>query len=183
MHYVIAGSIVLLTVVIISNEIILTFLNDEFLFQNLLVLPFRWNVFDPFYLNGLHEYMQLRKILQNADVIIVGFEGWYNVISRVKNKKIIYDKMDENSLLSNISGNQVYLQKCETRLIKKSIAMFASARMFVNNYKDRLPVYLIPNAFDGIEGTYTVKKQHRRTRKYLVMWELLLNGLIIRQLI
>ena len=129
------------------------------------VLPFRWNVFDPFYLNGLYEYIQLRRILQNTDVIIVGFEGWYNVISRVKNKKIIYDKMDENSLLSNISGNQVYLQKCETKLIKKSMAMFASAKAFVNKYKDRLPVYLIPNAFDGVEGTYTVKKTTSENKK------------------
>ena len=129
------------------------------------VLPFRWNVLDPFYLNGLFEYVQLRKILQDTDVIIVGFEGWYNVISRVKNKKIIYDKMDENALLSNLSGNQLYLQKCENKLIKKSTAMFASAKVFVDKYKKDLPVYLIPNAYDGVEGRYAVKKATSENKK------------------
>ena len=129
------------------------------------VLPFRWNVYDPLYLNGIYEFIQLKKMLRNADIIIVGFEGWYNVINRVKNKKIIYDKMDDNSLLSNVEGNRVYLQKCEKELIEKSTAMIASAKAFVKRYEKELPVYLISNAFDKNDGQYIYYKHQTAEQK------------------
>lgn len=119
-----------------------------------IVLPFRWNVYDIFYLNGIYEYMQLKRIISAADVIIVGFEGWYNVIRRIRNKKIIYDKMDDNALLSNVRENKVYLQKCEQSLIKKSISMIVSAETFVKRYEKELPVFLVPNAFDKRDSQY-----------------------------
>lgn len=119
-----------------------------------MVLPFRWNVYDTFYLNGIYEYLQLKKIINDSDVVIVGFEGWYNVIKRIRQKLIIYDKMDDNVQLSSAWEKKAYLQKCEEELLKKSRLMFVSAQEFVKRYEKQLPVFLIPNAFDAKDSEY-----------------------------
>ena len=119
-----------------------------------MVLPFRWNVYDLLYLNGIYEYMQLKKIIDDSDVVIVGFEGWYNLIRRIKHKQIIYDKMDDNVQLSSAWKNKIYLRKCEHALIKQSSLMFVSAEEFKKRYEEQLPVFLIPNAFDSKDSQY-----------------------------
>lgn len=119
-----------------------------------MVLPFRWNVFDVFHLNGIYEYLQIKKIVDDADLLVVGFEGWYNVIKRIHNKKIIYDKMDENALISSAWENRIYLQRSERLLLEKCVAMFASAKVFAEKYSKQLPVYLIPNAFERNDISY-----------------------------
>ena len=43
--------------------------------NGLLALPFHWNLFDICGLNGLYEAFQLRLIVRNADVVIVGRDG------------------------------------------------------------------------------------------------------------
>lgn len=123
------------------------------------VFPFRWNVYDLLYLNGLYEYRQIKTIVEQADLIIVGFEGWYNVVRNIKNKKIIYDKMDENSLILKDWANKTYLKKCEKLLIEKCVLMFVSAAVFKKTYEKRLPTYLISNAFDGKNVFWTQKKE------------------------
>ena len=126
-----------------------------------IVLPFRWNVYDILYLNGIYEYLQLKKIVADADVVIVGFEGWYNVVKRIKNKKIIYDKMDENALLSTDWENRTYLQRSEKALLKKCVSMITSAKVFEKKYQKRLPVYLVPNAFDRKDASYIQYKESK----------------------
>lgn len=32
--------------------------------------------------------------------MIIGYEGWTDVVEHLKNKKIVYDKMDDNALLT-----------------------------------------------------------------------------------
>lgn len=130
-----------------------------------LVLPFRWNVYDLLELNGLYEYMQLRTLIASADVLFVGYEGWYNVIKWAKNKKVIYDKMDENSLLSPDWANRTYLQRSERKLIERSTLMCVTARTFEEQYKKRLPTYLIPNAFEAQNVSYIPYVENRKDKK------------------
>ena len=47
--------------------------------------------FDLFNLNSISEYVQLKNIVESCDIIWTGYPGWYNLISRFKNKLVIYD--------------------------------------------------------------------------------------------
>lgn len=129
------------------------------------VLPFRWNAYAIGYINGIYEYIQLKKILKNIDVIVVGFEGWFDVIRRFKTPKLVYDKMDDNVLLSDVLQNRKYLKKCEDRLLKRCVAMFASADIFVERYGKILPVTLIQNAYakDNYENIIENRKRNSQT--------------------
>ena len=118
------------------------------------VLPYRWNIYDIFNLNGVYEYVQLKELLNSADVIIVAYEGWYNVVDKVKNKILVYDKMDENTFLTKGWSNKAFMKKCENALLKKCACALVSASSFAKKFDGKLPAYLVPNAFDGTNTCY-----------------------------
>ena len=49
--------------------------------------------FDVFNMNSISEYIHLEKYVRDCDLIWTGYPGWYNLISRYKGKKLVYDKM------------------------------------------------------------------------------------------
>ena len=57
-------------------------------------------VIDYFKLNTVSEKIQLSKIIENCDAIWVGYCGWYDIISNVNDKKIVYDKMDDDASIT-----------------------------------------------------------------------------------
>lgn len=130
-----------------------------------LVLPFRWNVYDYLSLNGLAERVYLKKVVEQADLLIVGFEGWMNVLTWVKDKKIIYDKMDDNVQLSLSNEVKCYLKRCEEKLLNKVTGMFVTAEKFYHDYQKRIKnVHLIPNGVN-LECDNLVSEPKRENKK------------------
>lgn len=110
------------------------------------VLPFRWNVYDVLSWNGMLERHYLRHIINMADIIIVGYEGWMNVLTSIKGKKIVYDKMDDNILLSQAWQVRRYLARAEKKLLRKAVCMITTAQKFLEDYQERIEsIHLVPN--------------------------------------
>lgn len=136
------------------------------------VLPFRWNVYDILSLNGISERRQLKSLFDSADVIIVGYEGWMNVISGLKEKKTIYDKMDENALLVEAWQVKKYLIRSERKLLTRISAMIVTAHKFLDDYKNKADrIYLVPNGvkLENMEKTETQKKESGIVYGYIGM--------------
>lgn len=132
-----------------------------------LVLPYRWNIFDPLHLNGIYEYTQLKRLFDHADVIIVAYEGWYNVVDKVKNKTLVYDKMDENTLLTKGWTNKAFMRNCERALLAKCSCALVSSKYFARKLSGKLPTYLIPNAYDRSNtGCLEMKKSTHGKKIY-----------------
>jgi len=113
------------------------------------VLPFKWNVYDLFSLNGIAERIYLNDIIKKADYIIVGFEGWMNVLSWVHNKKIVYDKMDDNTKITPEWPRRKYLERCEKKLWKRVWGAIVTAQKFYEEHKEQLAnIHLVPNGVD-----------------------------------
>lgn len=113
------------------------------------VLPFKWNVYDLLALNGIAEMLYLRKIIQKADYIIVGFEGWMNVLSWVHDKKIVYDKMDDNTKITPEWPRRKYLERCEKKLWKRAWGAIVTAQKFYIDHKEQMKnIHLVPNGVD-----------------------------------
>lgn len=100
-------------------------------------------------LNSLSEQNQLYQLVKNADIIWVGYSGWYSVIKRWKNKKIIYDKMDDNVELSHIKLLKYYIKKAEKEMLKISDSIIVSSEKFyLELQKEHKNVILMRNALD-----------------------------------
>ncbi|QHQ61056.1 hypothetical protein Ana3638_09970 [Anaerocolumna sedimenticola] len=100
-------------------------------------------------LNILSEYLQLRRLINECDIIWVGYSGWYNLISKLKNKKIIYDKMDDDANLTLNKLLKRLILKVEPKLIKKADIIFVTAIKFYQEISSKRDnVYYIPNAFN-----------------------------------
>lgn len=103
-------------------------------------------LFDFLHINTISERIQLRSLIEDCDLIWVGYPLWYNVISNAKNKKLIYDKMDENALLVKNGILRRFISQAEIKLIKKADLVFVSAQKFLDDTrKYNSNTYLIPN--------------------------------------
>jgi teichuronic acid biosynthesis glycosyltransferase TuaH len=132
--------------------------------NGLFVLPFRWKPYDFMKLGNIAERVQLKKYLSAADVIIVGYEGWTDVVQSVKSAKIVYDKMDDNVLLTNEISLKKYLKKMERRLLKKTDYMVVTAQRFFDKYQDNVKnISLIPNAVDVKTVAIKQRKDHNES--------------------
>lgn len=103
--------------------------------------------FNIFRYNVISERHQLKKYFNNVDVIWVGYPGWYQIIENIKNKMIIYDKMDDDvNITTNLLIKKLLL-KVEPKLIDKADIIFVTAMKFYRDliYKKQ-SVYLLPNA-------------------------------------
>ncbi len=131
------------------------------------VAPFRWKPYDVLNIGSMSEKAQLKKYMDKADIILVGYEGWTDIIWKGKNTKIIYDKMDDNVLLTPEVSIKRYLQKSETKLLNNVTCMIVTAQKFVNIYKDRVKhIYLVQNGIDI--GIRSRNKKQKNDKKYKV---------------
>lgn len=113
------------------------------------VLPFKLNVYDLFCFNGIAERIYLNDIIKRADYIIVGFEGWMNVLSWVSGKRIIYDKMDDNTKITPEWPTRKYLERCEKKLWKRAYGAIVTAQKFYEEHKKQMKnLHLVPNGVD-----------------------------------
>lgn len=113
--------------------------------------------FDVFNLNSISEYIQLEKMVELCDILWVGYPGWYNVISRFRNKKIVYDKMDEDSEIATNYFLKKNLKVKEKRLIEQSDLIFVSCQKFYDqiNQNKRKVVLLRNGVPEKVESITT----------------------------
>lgn len=104
-------------------------------------------IFDFLGLNNISEYLQIRKAVETADIIWVGYAGWHTLVRHFGKKPIIYDKMDREDLLK---GN--VLLKCAIRRNVKALerraraVLLTSRKLMDKTLARRDNVYLLPNA-------------------------------------
>ena len=114
--------------------------------NGLFTLPRTLNAFD-LKLNLQWELMQLKKLVQETDMLWVGYCGWWPLISRLKCKHLIYDRMDDQSLLINNALLSKQLAKNDKKIMQSADCIFASAGSL---YDEALTLnkraYLVPNA-------------------------------------
>lgn len=93
--------------------------------------------FDVFNINSISEYIQLEKYIKDCDLIWTGYPGWYNLISRYKDKKLVYDKMDEDSQIATNYFLKESLKSKEEKLIKSADLIFVSCQKFFDQIKEK----------------------------------------------
>ena len=117
--------------------------------DGLFSLPRVLKVYDLFGFSNAWERKQLKIIIPKPDIIWVGYCGWYPVSSRFSGTQI-YDKMDDNSLLTHNILHSMQLAKYDKYLFKKAECIFVAS---MNLYEKALAVnpqsHLIPNAVDA----------------------------------
>ena len=93
--------------------------------------------FDLLNINSISEYFQLRKYVNDCDIIWTGYPGWYNVISRYKDKKLVYDKMDEDSQIATNYFLKKSLKSKEEKLIRSADLIFVSCQKFFDQIREQ----------------------------------------------
>ena len=103
---------------------------------------------DFLHLNVISEYIQLHKVLDQCDVIWVGYPGWYDLIYRYAGRKrIIYDKMDDHIAMAYNRLLRKLMIKVEPKLINVADDIIVSCEIFYEEIKKQKDnVYLIRNA-------------------------------------
>ena len=110
-------------------------------------------IFDFLNLNTLSEYVQLKKIIENSDLIWCGDPLWYGVIKRFNNKKLVFDKMDDNEKLTDNKFLKKLIRKYENEIVNKADLVIVSCQKFFEDLSiKRSNVFLIrngvPNGFN-----------------------------------
>lgn len=113
-------------------------------------LPKSFEFFDFLKVGVFIERLILKKYIKNSDVIWLGSPVFYPLIKNIKNKTIIYDKMDDYAgLIKNVFLKK-YLIKAENKLINFVNIIFVSCNKFLNEIKHK-NIFLIKN---GISNSF-----------------------------
>lgn len=133
-------------------------------------LPFHWNLFDMVGVNGWYEACQLKHIVQDADAVIVGFEGWYQVLRWLDISCLVYDKMDDNALLVKNHLDQRFLRKAEKKILKRADKLIVTAQIFYDRYRSLgKPLALIPNGVELPDVVIAKEKHEKKIYGYVGM--------------
>lgn len=98
-------------------------------------------------LNNISEVLQIKRFVAECDVIWVGYSGWYTVVRHFKNKKMIFDKMDEEDMLVSSKMLQCVLKKSKEELAAKSDYVIVTCQKFYEEMKKYgKKTVLVPNA-------------------------------------
>lgn len=103
-------------------------------------------ILDLFGCNNWSEYWQIKKRIEQCDLIWVGYPGWYTLLRHFKGKPVVYDKMDEEDLLAKSWLLKLTLRRGKKKLVQMSDLIFASCTKFYEELKGHKPVCLVPNA-------------------------------------
>lgn len=97
---------------------------------------------------GAPERMQLKSLLQTVDAVWIGFAPWFDLV-RDFSGKIIYDRMDDNALLTENPLLRRLILRIEPALMQRADVLFVSARRF---YEEAVTMglhpILLPNAVE-----------------------------------
>ena len=124
--------------------------------------------FDPYCISDQIEYIQLRKLVVDADIIWIGYELWYRLLFRKHKKKIlVFDKMDDNIQLEKNFFIKEQLKIWNKQLERDADIIFVTAKKFYDELeKKREDVYLLPN---GVEAKWKNIKYSPETKKRMVI--------------
>ena len=95
--------------------------------------PFSFSTRDVLKLGVKLQRLQLEKYVKDADYLILGFEGWAEVAFSWKDKKVIYDKIDDTEKLINNANSAEYIRRGRLMLEQKADAFMVTAKIFHNN--------------------------------------------------
>lgn len=115
--------------------------------NGLLTLHKSLEMFDVFGINSRSELCQLSSMIQDIDIVWSGYLGWYTLVRHMRDKMIVFDKMDEEDLLASSFFLKTTLRRNKDRMIALADIVFVSSIQFyeeLKSSKDQL--YRIPNA-------------------------------------
>lgn len=103
---------------------------------------------DILHLNVLSELIQLHGILEECDVIWIGYPGWYDLIRRyIGKKRLIYDKMDDHVSMAYNELLRKLMLRVEPKLIEASDEITVTCDVFYHQLeKYQNKVHLVRNA-------------------------------------
>lgn len=104
-------------------------------------------LFDILHLNTVSERLQLHRIATDCDLLWVGYPVWYNLVRGIRNKTVVYDKMDDNALITQNSLLRKFILHTEPKLIRKASCVFVTAQKFYEEIQSQNKnTVLLPNA-------------------------------------
>lgn len=114
--------------------------------NGLFSFPRCMEVYDVFSFNTFSERQQLKKFLQQCDLIWIGNPTWFNVIKHASNKQIVYDKMDNFKELTTNPFLKKLIDKTENALIESANIILTSCEVFYREVEKKNPnTFLIRN--------------------------------------
>ena len=123
-------------------------------------------VFDIVNIITISEYIQLRELVNSCDLIWCGDPLWYKLLSRFRNKKIVFDKMDDNEKLTDNKFLKLLIRRNEKKIILKSDVVIVSCQKFYNElFGTRDNVFLVrngvPNNFRNMSDNYIKSEKNK----------------------
>ena len=98
-------------------------------------------------INNLSEFLQIRKLVQKCDVLWVGYSGWYTLVRHIKNKPVVFDKMDEEDMLVPSKLLKKTLQRNKKKMVGLANTIIVTCQKFYDELSvTGKPVFLISNA-------------------------------------
>lgn len=122
-------------------------------------------VFDIFGLGDIQERLQIRGLVKWADIIWIGYEGWYRLFKNDHKSFIVFDKMDDNIKLTQNRWIKSFLKKMRKGIENRSDIIFVTALKFYNELYGRKKVFLIPNGVGFEKSTQKEKKCFCKKKK------------------
>lgn len=115
--------------------------------NGLLTLHKSLEMFDIFGINSRSERCQLSSMIQDIDIVWSGYLGWYTLVRHMRDKMIVFDKMDEEDLLASSFFLKTTLRRNKDRMIALADIVFVSSIQFYEELKgSKDQLYRIPNA-------------------------------------
>jgi len=117
-------------------------------------------------LNTISESVQLKQAMKNCDCIWLGSPIWLKVIKRFSEKKIVYDKMDDNGRLTSNKLLRKLINRNEKILIERADAVIVTCQKFYEecSFKNK-KTYLIRN---GVPFDFMGKLKNNQKREHKV---------------
>ena len=124
--------------------------------------------FDPYCISNKLEYLQLKKIIKQVDVIWIGYELWYRLFKNVdKTKLLVFDKMDDNIQLEKNLSIKKEVKRWNVQLETEADVIFVTAQKFYEELiKKRNNIYLLQN---GVEEKWKDIHCFSQSKKRMVI--------------
>lgn len=98
-------------------------------------------------MNSWSELWQLHRLRKTCDIVWVGYSGWYTVVRHIKDKPVVFDKMDEEDMLVSSKLLKKTLQRNQQNIVRMASAVTVTCMQFYEELKStKAKVALIPNA-------------------------------------
>lgn len=119
------------------------------------------------------EHRQIKKYLDWADLVWIGYAPWYNMVCKFSGK-LVYDKMDENRLITTNPLTRRLIEEVEPSLIERADAVFVTAQSFYNDIaEEKDKCFIVRNAVDSSQlssvGSISTKEKDFDTFGYVGM--------------